>query len=70
VGDAHREHLGARDTQFRKLDVKSGTGENLKAICRLGKIVTAIRQRHESQECDTMNWLHSEALMNRRPRVG
>ena len=52
-----------RDTQFRRSYVKSGTGENFKAVWRLGKVVKAAKQKYKSRDCNTMNGWHSEALM-------
>jgi len=63
VGDVYDEHSGVRDTQFRRSYVKSGTGENFRAVWRLGKIVKAAKQKYKSQDCNAMNGWHSEALM-------
>ena len=42
------EHSGVRDTQFRSSYVKSETGENFRAVWRLGKVVKAAKQKRVS----------------------
>jgi len=55
VGDAYRNCFGAPDKQFRKSDVRSGTGKSGKD------------QRYKSQDCSTMSeWHSAEALTSRR----
>jgi len=60
VGDLYGKHSGVRDTQFRKSYIKSGTGENFRAVWRLEKVVKAVRQKYKPQDCKTMNRWHRE----------